>query len=230
SGTGGAVYSALACSVAHAGASVDLTISSLRLAGVSSILPAISFRAARIAILLRDRNLNTTFFDPAGGERILYQHLTKSAFQLFGDNMSHVHRLFRISLWAHLIFTIRTAVDSVAHCASATVITSIPTGVKFHLKLLYTTELFLLRPKKSCYPRTPKLKNPNSDRTRPMLCTRELIFLSSKTAQRDMAEIWGESGAHGDALSKLQDKNGASGVPGHPPHPPKQDLGNIPCQ
>ncbi|TEA41988.1 hypothetical protein DBR06_SOUSAS12610036, partial [Sousa chinensis] len=83
---------------AHTGASVDLTISSLHLAGVSSILRAIScitivfnpkpavisqyqtplffpIISARIAILLRDRNLNTTFFDPAGGDRILYRHL-----------------------------------------------------------------------------------------------------------------------------------------------------------
>ncbi|TEA31637.1 hypothetical protein DBR06_SOUSAS7710084, partial [Sousa chinensis] len=88
---------------AHAGASVNLTIFSLHLAGVSSILgvtifitiafnikPAVpsqyqntiiclilsfSVRAARIAILLRDRNLNTTFSDPAGGDPVLYQHL-----------------------------------------------------------------------------------------------------------------------------------------------------------
>ena len=63
-----------------------------------------------------------------------------------------------------------------------------------------------------------------------MLWTRELVFLSSKTGQRDMAEIWGESAAHGDALSKLQYRNGASRVPGHPPRPLEQDLGNIPCQ
>ena len=68
---------------------------------------------------------------------------------------------------------------------------------QFHLKMFYPPELFLLRPKKSCYPRTPNLKNPNTNRTRPMLWTRELVFLSSKTGQRDMAEIWGESGAHG---------------------------------
>ena len=95
---------------------------------------------------------------------------------------------------------------------------------------MYTPELFLLRPKRSCYPRTPNLKNPNINRTRPMLWTRELVFLSSKTGQRDMAEIWGESAAHGDALSKLQYRNGASRVPGHPPRPLEQDLGNIPCQ
>ena len=96
--------------------------------------------------------------------------------------------------------------------------------------MFYTPELFFLRPKKSCYPRMPKLKNPNTDRTRPTLCTRELVFLSSKTGLRDMAEIWGEYGAHGDALSKLQDRNGVSGVPGHLPRPPEQDLGKIPCQ
>jgi cytochrome c oxidase subunit 1 len=31
--------------------------------------------AAGIIILLTDHNLNTTFFDPAGGDLILYQHL-----------------------------------------------------------------------------------------------------------------------------------------------------------
>ena len=63
-----------------------------------------------------------------------------------------------------------------------------------------------------------------------MLWTRELVFLSSKTGQRDMSEIWGESAAHGDALSKLQYRNGASRVSGHPPRPLEQDLGKIPCQ
>ena len=43
SGTNGTVYSALACNLAHAGASVDLTVFSLHLAGVSSILGIITF-------------------------------------------------------------------------------------------------------------------------------------------------------------------------------------------
>ena len=43
----------------------------------------------------------------------------------------------------------------------------------------------------------------------------------------DMGWVWSP---WGNALSKLQDRNGASGVPGHPPHPPEQDLSNIPCQ
>jgi len=42
-GTGWTVYPPLARNVAHAGASVDLAIFSLHLAGVSSILGAINF-------------------------------------------------------------------------------------------------------------------------------------------------------------------------------------------
>ncbi|KAG7166389.1 Cytochrome c oxidase subunit 3-like 5, partial [Homarus americanus] len=70
--------------IAHAGASVDLGIFLLHLAGVSSILGAVNFittainirrkallllpvLAGVITVLLTDQNLNTSFFDPVGG-------------------------------------------------------------------------------------------------------------------------------------------------------------------
>ncbi|KAB0390069.1 hypothetical protein E2I00_013576, partial [Balaenoptera physalus] len=94
SGTGGTVYSALAGSLAHAGASVHLTIFSLHLVDVSSILGAEETQSYTNSyfdsvVTLKVQN-NLTYHDILFG--------TKRAFQIYGNSMSHVHWLFRIYL------------------------------------------------------------------------------------------------------------------------------------